>query len=317
MDDFILLALAAGIGVSLVAGPLGCFVVWRRMSYFGATLAHSALLGIALGLLFGIDVNLGVVFVCIAVAALVVLLDRDRRLATDTLLGILAHGALAFGVVALALVEEVRIDLMGYLFGDILAVGKADLAVIWGGGAVVAVLIGWRWQALVTSTVSEDLAFAAGIDPKRERLILMLALALVVAVALKVVGALLIGALLLLPMTASAEEPAIAAADAYDVHQAHCASVAGGSTQAAAESMAEVTEVWQRVITAYEASGRTYLLYWRGVLGEGRSGRAGGHGPAAVHRPGAVRQRRHGAVGAGCADPSAPHGCGRGPALGR
>jgi len=137
MDDFALRALAAGLGVALVSGPLGCFVVWRRMAFFGGALSHSALLGVALGFLLGIDLTVGTVAVCVAVAVLLVFLERSRTLSGDTLLGILAHGALALGLVALSFLDTVRIDLMGYLFGDILAVTGTDIAWVYGAGAAV------------------------------------------------------------------------------------------------------------------------------------------------------------------------------------
>ncbi|AUC54631.1 hypothetical protein CDO87_16260 [Sagittula sp. P11] len=202
LDDFLVRAVLAAVGAALAAAPLGVFVVWRRMAYFGDATAHAAVLGVALALAMSAPVFAGTLVVALAMALTVARL-AGRGYGADMVLGVAAHGALAFGLVAVSFLQGPRLDLEAYLFGDILAVGKADLAVIWGGGAVVAVLIGWRWQALVTSTVSEDLAFAAGIDPKRERLILMLALALVVAVALKVVGALLIGALLIIPAAAA------------------------------------------------------------------------------------------------------------------
>ena len=202
LDDFLVRAVLAAVGAALAAAPLGVFVVWRRMAYFGDATAHAAVLGVALALAMSAPVFAGTLVVALAMALTVARL-AGRGYGAAMVLGVAAHGALAFGLVAVSFLQGPRLDLEAYLFGDILAVGKADLAVIWGGGAVVAVLIGWRWQALVTSTVSEDLAFAAGIDPKRERLILMLALALVVAVALKVVGALLIGALLIIPAAAA------------------------------------------------------------------------------------------------------------------
>ncbi|MCH8156094.1 MAG: metal ABC transporter permease [Proteobacteria bacterium] len=136
-EAFFLRALLAGIGVALVAAPLGCFVVWRRMAYFGATLAHSALLGIALGILLGVNPSLGIAASSIAVALVVVTFERQRLIGRDTLLGILAHAGLAIGLVALSFIEGARIDLMAYLFGDILAVGARDLAWIAGGGAAV------------------------------------------------------------------------------------------------------------------------------------------------------------------------------------
>ena len=117
----------------------------------------------------------------------------------DTVLGVLAHSALAFGLVAVSFLQGVRIDLMAYLFGEILAVGPVDLTVIWGGALLVLGLLWWRWSALLTATLNPDLAYAAGIDPRREQLVLTLALALVVAVAIKVVGVLLIAAMLIIP----------------------------------------------------------------------------------------------------------------------
>ena len=162
VDDFLIRALAAGIGVALVAGPIGCFVVWRRMAYFGATLAHSALLGIALGLLFEFGMVAGIVVVCVVVATLVAVLERLRRLAADTLLGILAHGALACGLIAIAFADNVRVDLMGYLFGDILAVDGRDIAAVYAGG--VAALGGSPSQGIFSVTGEGTSAFTTTMD---------------------------------------------------------------------------------------------------------------------------------------------------------
>lgn len=203
MDDFIWRALAAGIGVALVAGPLGSFVVWRRMAYFGDTLSHSALLGVALGFLLGINLNVSVIFVCVAVALGLVLLQHQRRLASDTLLGIMAHSTLSLGLVALAFLESVRIDLMGYLFGDILAVTGADLAWIYGGGALALAALALLWRPLLAMTVHEELAQVDGVNVPLTRAAFMLLVALVIAVAMKLVGILLITSLLILPAAAS------------------------------------------------------------------------------------------------------------------
>ena len=198
LDDFLIRAALAGLGVALAAGPLGCFVVWRRMAYFGDATAHAAILGVAIAIALSMSVFLGALIVALLMAMFVSLLDW-RGYAMDTLLGVLAHSALAFGLVAASFLSGVRIDLMAYLFGDILSVGRGDLALIWGGSIAVLALVGWRWQALLTATLNPDLAYAAGINPKREELVLTLALALVVAVAIKVVGVLLIGAMLIIP----------------------------------------------------------------------------------------------------------------------
>ena len=201
-DDFLIRALLAGVGVALAAGPLGSFVVWRRMAYFGDATAHAAILGVALALALQLPVVVGTLvmaaFVGWAVAAL-----AARGRGVDTSLMVIVYGALAAGLVGVSLVGGRRINLEAFLFGDILTVTLVDLAVIWGGGLLVVALILWRWSALLTATLNEDLASASGIDPAREQLVLTLALALVVAVALKVVGALLIGALLVIPAAAA------------------------------------------------------------------------------------------------------------------
>ena len=202
LSDFMLRATLAGIGTALAAGPLGCFVVWRRMAYFGDATAHASLLGVALGLATGLPLHLSVMVLALAMAS-VVSVAAGRAYAMDTMLGVAAHGALATGLVAVAFLPGVRIDLVGYLFGDILAVGRTDLAVIWGGAALILALLAWRWTGLLTATLSPDLAAAEGADPEREKLFLTLALAALVALALKVVGALLITALLIIPAAAA------------------------------------------------------------------------------------------------------------------
>ncbi len=202
LDDFTIRATLAGLGVALAAAPLGCFVVWRRMAYFGDATAHASILGVALALALSISVFVGAVGVALLMALTVTALS-GRGYAMDTILGVLAHSALAFGLVAVSFIPGVRIDLMSYLFGDILAVTKGDLAVIWGGAVLVMALIGWRWNALLTATLSEDLAWSSDLNPRREQLVLTVALALVVAVAIKVVGVLLIAALLIIPAAAA------------------------------------------------------------------------------------------------------------------
>tara|TARA_R110002012_G_scaffold42184_1_gene114886 strand:- start:1789 stop:2580 length:792 start_codon:yes stop_codon:yes gene_type:complete len=202
LDDFVMRAGLAGIGVALAAAPLGCFVVWRRMAYFGDATSHAALLGVALALSLELPIFAGVLVVALAMALIVSGLS-GRTVSTDALLGVLAHGALAIGLVAVSLLPNQRVDLSAYLFGEILAVTKGDLAIIWGGAAVSIALLVWRWQALLSATLNPDLATASGVNPHREQLILTLALAVTVAVALKVVGALLIAAMLIIPAAAA------------------------------------------------------------------------------------------------------------------
>ena len=202
LDDFFIRALLAGLGLAAVAGPLGSFVVWRRMAYFGDSTAHAAILGVALSLAFGMSIYAGTLVTALSMAVLVSALV-GRGQAMDTMLGVLSHSALAVGLVAVSFVPSARADLNSFLFGDILAVGRADLALIWAGAALVLGLLVWRWQRLVTATVNEELAMAAGIDPRFERLVLSLALAVVVALAIRVVGSLLISAMLIIPAAAA------------------------------------------------------------------------------------------------------------------
>lgn len=207
MPDFLLNALIAGLALALVAGPLGSFVVWRRMAYFGDTLAHAALLGVALGFLFDISPTLSVALCCVLLAILLVTLQRRQPLATDTLLGILAHSALSLGLVTVSLLDEVRVDLLAYLFGDLLAVGSTDLVWIVVGSLLALTVLVWLWQPLLAITVHEELARVEGLPVDALRLALMLLIAVVIAVAMKIVGVLLITSLLIIP-AASAQRHA-------------------------------------------------------------------------------------------------------------
>lgn len=202
VDEFLIRSALAGAGVVLAAGPLGCFVVWRKLAYFGDSTAHAGILGVALSLAFEISPFIGVLITALVMATLVSILSGKNR-SMDTMLGVMAHTALALGLLAVSLLEGVRVDLFAYLFGDILAVTWGDVSIIWGGALLVLALLIWRWPSLLTATLNPDLAHAGGIDPKREQLVLTITLAIVVAVAMKVVGALLIAAMLIIPATAA------------------------------------------------------------------------------------------------------------------
>lgn len=203
MDDFLLRALAAGMGVAMAAGPLGSFLVWRRMAYFGDALSHTALLGVALGLLLGVSINISVILICVLVASGLVLLQRQRQFASDTLLGIMAHSTLSLGLVALSLITVVRVDLMQYLFGDILAVSGADVGWIYGGVIAVLGMLAYLWRPLLAMTVQEDLARVEGVNVARAHLAFMLLIAVVIASAMKVVGVLLVTSLMIIPAAAA------------------------------------------------------------------------------------------------------------------
>lgn len=201
-DDFMLRGLLAGLGLTLATGPLGAFVVWRRMAYFGDATSHAAILGVALSFALHVPLYAGILGVAIAMALTISTLT-GRGHQADTLLGVMAHSALAFGLVAVSFLPAVRVDLSSYLFGDILTVDWSDVAWVWIGALAVLGLLCWRWSGMVTATVNEELAQASGVNPRHEQLALTLALAVTVALSIKIVGALLIAALLIIPAAAA------------------------------------------------------------------------------------------------------------------
>lgn len=198
LDPFILRAIAAGLGVAIIAGTIGCFVVWRKMAYFGDSLAHSALLGIALGLAIGISTYLSTIIACLAFALILLWLQQKNLLATDTLLGILAHAALSIGMIAIS-VLELRVNLHSYLFGDILTVTSVELWWIYLGGFFVLLMVILNWPSLVLMTIHEELAKAENVNVYFQHLLLMLLMTIVVAVSIRTVGILLISSMLIIP----------------------------------------------------------------------------------------------------------------------
>ena len=199
LEDFFFRALLGGIGVAIVAGPVGCFIIWRRLAYFGDTLSHSALLGVAMALLLELNITLSVFFISLIVSLLLLLLQKRASLSSDALLGMLAHATLAVGLVVLAFMTWVRVDLMGFLFGNILAVTTNDLAVIWFGGLAVLIGLSLIWRRLFAATVNYELAKAEGAKPDFTNIVFMVLVAAVIAVSMKLVGVLLITALLIIP----------------------------------------------------------------------------------------------------------------------
>lgn len=199
MDDFLFRSVLGGVLLAVVCGPFGAFIVWRRMAFFGDMLAHTALLGVALGLLIGVDVRIGMIATCLAAALILAFGQRQSRIGSDTVLGMLAHSTLALGMVALAFVQGIAVDLMAYLFGDILAVSITDIWLLGFGGAFALGVLTWMWRPLLALTVSPEIAAAESIPVERLRLIFMLLMALVIGMAIKIVGVLLITALLIVP----------------------------------------------------------------------------------------------------------------------
>ena len=203
MDDFLIRALLAGLLIAIIAGPLGVFILWRRMAYFGDTLSHSAILGVALGLLLSINVKIGILFSTLLVAGLLIYSQRQKKLASDTMLGIISHSALSLGLVLISFVEGVRVDIESWLFGDILAVSWNDIGFIAIGVSIVVVVLLAIWKPLLSLTVHEELALVEGVNVSLISAIYTLLIAVLVAISMKIVGALLITALLIIPAATS------------------------------------------------------------------------------------------------------------------
>lgn len=203
MEPFLLRALAAGIGLAVMSAPLGCFLVWQRMAFFGETVAQASLIGVALGLALNIDVTIAVLGASLVAAVVLIGLSRQKLVPFDSLLSLLAHAALAVGVLATALVKGRSVDLMGYLFGDILSVTRDDLFWLAAAGVLVVAVLSRLWRPLLSLAVHEELAAAEGVDRDRVRAIFILLLAVVIAMAMKIVGILLTVAFLIIPAAAA------------------------------------------------------------------------------------------------------------------
>jgi zinc transport system permease protein len=199
LDDFFIRALIAGLGVAIVTGPLGCFTIWRRLSFFGDTLAHSALLGVTLALSFEMNISFAVFLISAVVAIFLINLQRVTNLPGDALLGLLAHSTLALGLVTISFLTFIRFDIMGLLFGDILSVNNLDILIIWSGGAIILITLKIIWKPLFASTVNYDLAQAEGMNPDRVNIIFTLLMAAIIAISIKMVGLLLITGMLIMP----------------------------------------------------------------------------------------------------------------------
>ena len=198
-DDFFIRALVAGIGVAIVKGPLGCFVVWRRLSYFGDTLAHSALLGVTMAYSFQFNIAISVFLISSLIALILIKLQKRTNLPGDALLGLLAHSSLAVGLVVIGFLTFIRFDIMGLLFGDILAVNVTDLLIIWFGGGLILLVLKIIWKPLFASTVNYELAEAEGLNPDRAKAIFTILMAALIAISIKMVGLLLITGMLIIP----------------------------------------------------------------------------------------------------------------------
>lgn len=199
MFEILFPAWLAGILLTLITAPLGSFVVWRKMSYFGDTLAHSALLGVTLGFFLELDPYIAIIIMTVILALVLVWLENRTNYSVDTTLGIVAHISLSLGVITLSLLDNVRVDLMSYLFGDLLAIDYHDVILISIGVIVISTLLAIFWKRLLSITISPELAQIEGLNIGKLRLLLMLLTAVTIALSMKFVGALIITSLLIIP----------------------------------------------------------------------------------------------------------------------
>ena len=199
LEDFFIRALIAGLGIAIVTGPLGCFVIWRRLSYFGDTLAHSALLGVTLAYTLEFNIAISVFIISSLIALILIDLQKRTNLPGDALLGLLAHSSLAVGLVIIGFLTFIRFDIMGLLFGDILAVTINDIFIIWMGGPLILIILKLIWKPLFASTVNYELAEAEGLNPDRAKAIFTILMAGIIAISIKMVGLLLITGMLIIP----------------------------------------------------------------------------------------------------------------------
>lgn len=199
VEDFFVRALIGSMAIAAVSGPFGAVLVWRKMSYFGSAIAHSALLGVAIALLMAINLTLALVIFCMLTSVLLLILERQTKLANDTLLGILAHSGLAVGLVAVSFVDDVRVDLMAYLVGDVLALTDHDVYLVCALAIIALFIFIIIWRSLIAMTVSEELAAVEGVAVTRVKWVYILLLAGLIAIGINIVGVLLVVSLLIIP----------------------------------------------------------------------------------------------------------------------
>jgi zinc transport system permease protein len=201
--SLLLMAWLAAALVGLVAGPLGCFVTWRRMAYYGDTIAHAALPGAALGLWWQINPMVTVTVFSLLLAMLLGLAHHQPRLHNDTLLGIFAHVSIASGLLIMSLGSN-PMNLYGLLFGDLLSLHPGQIGGLALMSGAVGAVLWWQWRGLLAVTVHADMARAEGYRVRVLNLLLMVLIALLVALAMKIVGVFLITAMMIIPAATAA-----------------------------------------------------------------------------------------------------------------
>lgn len=198
LDPFIIRALIAGVGIASISGVLGCFVIWKRLAYFADSIAHSTILGVALGFVAEIATEIGVIIVCFAFIIFLLWLQKNKALATDTLLCILTYTSLSIGMVIISVIGQ-RFDIHSYLFGDILTVTLNEIYLIYIGGFITLIILMLNWSSFILMTIHEDLAAAEGVPVLLINSIFMFLIMIVVIVSIRIVGVILITSMLIIP----------------------------------------------------------------------------------------------------------------------
>ena len=199
LDDFFMRSIIGGVGVATVVGPLGCFVVWRRLAYFWRYAITLRPFRRSSSLAITDKYHSSVFITSVFVAFALLFLQKGQKLSSDTLLGLLAHSTIALGLIALSFMTWVRVDLMGFLFGDILSITKRDILIIWAGGLLVLICSILIWKKLLPPQLAQKLLKQRDQNPQRSNFFFMIMLALVIAISMKIVGVMLLTALLIIP----------------------------------------------------------------------------------------------------------------------
>lgn len=197
MDLFIIKAFIGGLGISILTSIVGCFVLWKKMAYLGDSLSHSVLLGITLSVIFNIDILLGS-FIFAIIFAFILFSFMDK-FDISTILGIIAHSGIAVSVLILSFIKNIRVDLMGYLFGDILTITRTEIYLIFSLIILVSIWLSFNWKKFILTAISNDLAKSEGINTRLLDLQMILLMSLIIVASVKIVGVLLVTAMLLIP----------------------------------------------------------------------------------------------------------------------
>ena len=203
LDDFLLRALFAGLIMVVIAAPMGCLMVWQRLAFLSDTLGHAAVMGVGLGLMLQIEPLYGVLAVALVIVFSLSRVSHFNNALSETTLAIISHTGLAGGIILVGLLPAPTVNLEAILFGDLLATTRGDLL---NRLLTTIVLLVWLlryWRAFVAVSVSREIAQAEGIEVRRVQALMYVMIALLVAVMMKVLGVLLIAALLVIPTSSA------------------------------------------------------------------------------------------------------------------